>query len=460
MNILSKILFLVLLVVIPIASSWSQSKLQPTITAEEEVYSFAPMNNGSGPMWCRGNTSIVRIGDQLFASGLETLPDAKPLNNCLPLLFTKSDGQWQQVFRGTGRTREPAPIIRYNDGRILYSINPAITELDAYNGPTEPAVLEFNSATISNDPIKHLPTWDGNPEFSEHSYRTFVADADHNELFLMQNIMYDHAEWSFFDKNGEWSAQGKLKWPFEENYDKPQSVRLCYPAVALKDKQVFFAGVSDIQEPYNEWREFKHEITGQKWDYDFRRLFFTWSDDITTGKFHNWIEIASRDKTAGWITPWDMYVHDDGKVYVIWTERAIDERLRDKFFPEAKQRHALELAIIKDGEVIKRTTILRRNEGEDSPIPSGARLHLSKDNRLYVIYYANGNLDSKPVATNFITEIKMDGSIGETKQVNFETPFTNFFTATIRAGNQPSNIIDLFGQKGNTMRYGSVQLYQ
>ena len=74
----------------------------------------------------------------------------------------------------------------------------------------------------------------------------------------------------------------------------------------LRGRQVHFCGVSDIEEPYAKWRDYKLKLTGQKWDYDFRRLFYTWTDDITTGKFQPWVEIASRDKTCGWIDPGDL----------------------------------------------------------------------------------------------------------------------------------------------------------
>ena len=87
------------------------------------------------------------------------------------------------------------------------------------------------------------------------------------------------------------------------------------------------------------------------WDYDFRRLFFTWTPDVTTGKFRDWIEIASRDETAGWLFPADLWVSPGGDVHLLWTERAIDERLRQKFFPEAKQSHALNYAVVRDGKI-------------------------------------------------------------------------------------------------------------
>ncbi|MBM3477260.1 MAG: hypothetical protein FJX75_28670, partial [Armatimonadetes bacterium] len=59
----------------------SAQALQPRVEVEEDVYTYQGANNGSGPMWCHGSTCLVRIGERVFASGLETIPDAKPLNN-------------------------------------------------------------------------------------------------------------------------------------------------------------------------------------------------------------------------------------------------------------------------------------------------------------------------------------------------------------------------------------------
>lgn len=91
-------------------------------------------------------------------------------------------------------------------------------------------------------------------------------------------------------------------------YDKPEPVRICYPNVAVHDRAVHFFGVSDIIEPYKAWRDFKRELTGQQWDYDFRRLFYTWTRDITKEPFNKWVEIASRDKTCGRVFPGDLWL--------------------------------------------------------------------------------------------------------------------------------------------------------
>ena len=101
--------------------------LEPVVEAEEVVYSYVGADNGSGPMWCHGNSCVVRLGDAVLVSGLETITGAKPLNNCLPLLYTRGASGWKQVFKGTGRTREPCPLVAFPDGRVFMSINPTLT---------------------------------------------------------------------------------------------------------------------------------------------------------------------------------------------------------------------------------------------------------------------------------------------------------------------------------------------
>ena len=76
-------------------------------------------------MWCSGSTTLVRAGDRLFASGLETVPDAKPRNNCRWILFTRESYGWTRMrVDADGRTREPSPLAAFRDGRVFVSVNP------------------------------------------------------------------------------------------------------------------------------------------------------------------------------------------------------------------------------------------------------------------------------------------------------------------------------------------------
>ena len=437
--------------------------LRPVVEIEEDVYRYEPADNGAGPMWCGGSTCLVRIGEDVFASGLETLERFKPLNNCRWTLFRREATGWrlQQVDK-TGRTREPCPMACLPNGRLFLSVNPTLTRPDAYGGPSRPEILQFAAA----DPTKAfqtiLPRWQGQPQFTEHSYRSFAADGGRGELILFQNIGYTHAEWAFRDGEGRWGAHGRLVWPWGAEYDKPQPIRVCYPNVAMKDRAVHFCGVSDIVEPYTKWREYKGKITGRKWDYDFRRLFYTWCDDITAGKFHKWVEIASRDKTCGWITPRDLWVAPDGSVRLLWSERAIDTRLRKEFFPEARQSYALNYAAVQRGEVVCRRTLVVGGEGLSAEHPGAARFHVTPDSRLLVLYYVSGtNRAGERVSENRMVEIGPGHRAGPHVKVPMKHPFTSFFTATVRAGCLPSRTLDLLGEcvgSPRTIRYARITL--
>jgi len=435
----------------------------PVVEAEEDLYIYVGANNGAGPMWCFGSTCVARVGDKTFASGLETIEGAKPLNNTRWMLFVCDANGWRRVLKDDEhRTREPSPLVGLPDGRLLLSVNPTLTEPDTYNGPAQPQVLEFSAQAPGQAPTTLLPVWDGQPEFTEHSYRSFAADGPNGEMILLQNIGYTHAEWAFRDRDGKWSAAGKLVWPYGAEYEQPEPIRVCYPNVALKDRAVYFCGVSDIVEPNLKWRARKKEITGQEWDYDFRRLFFTWCPDITQGKFAEWVEVASREKTCGWISPCDLYVAPDGDVHVMWTERALDERLREEFYPGERQRHSLEYAVIRDRTVVLRKTLAEAGEGLGGEVPGQARFQVLPDGRLFVFRYVSGTgADGNAVSGNRLAEILPGGGMSESVVVPLQHPFSSFFTATPRGGSPPSAILELLGEspgESGTIRYARVRI--
>jgi len=440
------------------------AELDPQVEIEEDVYTYTDAKNGAGPMWCSGSTCLVRTAGQLFASGLETIPDAQPLNNCRWVLFARRTNGWEQVRADNeGRTREPAPLVAFADGRVFLSANPAIDSGAQPNGgPARPDVLQFNAREPGSAPVSLSPRWQANPPFSEHSYRSFAADAMAGEFVLFQNIGYTHAEWSFFDRAGQWSSQGQLKWPWGAEYDTPQPIRVCYPNVAIRDRNVHFVGVSDIIEPYRAWRDYKRQLTGQNWDYDFRRLFYTWSPDITREPFAEWIEIASRDKTCGWISPGDLWLGPDGDVHLVWMERAIDERLRDNFFPDARQSHTLNYARVRAGRVLERRTLLESTEDKPGLVGSAGRFHATTDNRLFVVHLATGSgSEGAPVIENRVLEIRSDGTFGAPVRLPLKRPFTSYFTTTVRGGSPASAALEMLGQREgatNTISYARVRL--
>ena len=433
------------------------------VICEEEVYPSINPNNGSGPLWCSGSSSIGRIGQTVYATEMALVADAKPLNNCTWKLLKRDANGWSVIHTDVKRTREPSPMAVFPArNEVFVSANPTLVkDMNQYAGPARPEVIRFASDLKPNTEI---PKWQGTPKFSEHSYRSFIADAATNELLLLNNIGYTHAEWSLRDAQGKWSAQGQLTWPIGSDYEKPRPIRLCYPTVALKNRTCWFCGVSDIVEPNSQWAAYKRELTKRTWDYDFRRLFFTWSKDITTNKFEPWLEIASCEKTCGWISQRDLYVAADQTVFILWSQRDIDTRLREKFFPDAKQANSLRIAVVRNGKVVSRQIISEVKEGETKPIWQCGRFHATPDGRLWVIAYVSGktieNGKSRFVNENRLVEIDSNGVAGPAVTVSIKNPIVSFFTASPRAGSLPDWRIDLYGSPsiGAGMRYAQLEI--
>lgn len=442
-----------------------RAALHPVVELEENVYTYTNANNGAGPMWCSGSTSLARSGDRLFAAGLETIPEAPPLNNCRWVLFERRPQGWERVYTdATKRTREPSPVVSLSDGRILVSANPTLQPPGTPNGgPAQPEIWQFSAALPLASPIRLVPEWQGVPKFTEHSYRTFVADAAAGEFILFQNIDYTHAEWTFRDRSGAWAARGQLSWPWGADYEKPQPIRVCYPNVGLKNRAVHFLGVSDIQEPNTAWREFKQQLTGQHWDYDFRRLFYTWTPDVTKQPFHEWIEIASREKTCGWISPCDLWLAPDGDVHILWTERAIDERLRAKFFPDLRQSNGLYYGLLREGRLVRKQTVAESTEEHPRVSGSAGRFQITPENRLFVAFFAAGReTNGAAVSGNRVVEVLASGELSAPESIALQQPFGSYFTATVRAGSPPSRWLEMLGPRNGlpqTISYARVRLY-
>jgi hypothetical protein len=174
------------------------------------------------------------------------------------------------------------------------------------------------------------------------------------------------------------------------------------------------------------------------------------------------VEIANRESTCGWISPGDLWVDPRGRVHLLWTERALDERLRPRFFPEAQQRHQLNYAIFRDGTVLQRRTLFEARENETREIPSAARFHATPDHRLFVICDVQGErADGSAVSENRIFELHPDGSPAPAQVLPFKQPFTSFFTATPRAGSTPTEYLDLLGtpaHRPNSINYARIRL--
>jgi hypothetical protein len=437
--------------------------LNPVVEVEETVYRFTSPDNGSGPIWCHGSTCLVRMGEEVFATSQELIPDAKRLSNTRWNLYQRASEGWKVKYQDTDhRTREPSPIAAWPKSNRLFVSTNAVTDPNKpIYGPTDPAIVEFDVQKPAKPISVFRPSWQGNPPFNDHSYRSFAADSAREELLLMHNIGYTHSNWALLDSEGQTVRAGQLKWPLAVYNGKTVPLRLCYPNVALKNRAVYFCGGGDIREPNEAWQKAKFEKTGRSWDYVFRRLFFSWTPDIAQKRFVPWVEIRSLDEMAGNLFPCDLYVGPDGRVHILWRENKLDLRIRDQFFPNALQVYRLAYAVVKDGKVIERRTLHESIEGKSALEVGDARFHINPDGRLLAVYYVFGtDSNGNAIHENRLTEITTEGNSSPVT-IPFEFPFRRFFTATVRAGSTVSDTIDLLGirkDKSGEVGYAAVKL--
>lgn len=430
----------------------------PRVEAEEEVYTFVPADNGAGPLWASGAPGMVRAGDTVFLTGLDTLPGVKPLHNCRWTLYRRARARWERVLADEqGRQREPCPLARWEDGRLFLSTNPTLTAPDTYSGPADPHLLVFSSRDLRRPPARFRPAWPGNPKLVEHTYRGLGVDAREGQLLLLHNngTGAPEAYWAFLGRDGQWRNQGVLRYP----------IRGCYPQVALRQGVAHVLAVGDIVEPVAEWRAWKFEASGgRKWDYVFRRLFYALNPDVASGDFGEVIEAANVEETAGHLTNLDLWLDPAGAAHLLYLKRNVaTPAFRDRFFPGLALRITLEYATVRDRRIAGVRTLLAGGDQDGSEIPVWGRFHATPDGRLFVIAAVRQDTPGAPPRhENRLLAIAPDGGSAPGQRAELRYPFVNFLTATERGGSRPSSFLDLAGicdgAPATTIRYARIRL--
>lgn len=455
-----------------------------SVKAEESVYSDRYSNNGASPMWCSNNTCVLRLGDEVFASGYERIPGAPPMNDCRWVLRQRTEEGWQRVQADErGRQREPCPLGRLPDGRLLLSSNPTLLPPDAAGGgPARPELLVFDAAQPVAPPKVWHPAWKETPPFNQHSYRTLAVDATAREMILFQNANYSHAEWALRTVDGDWIS-GQLPWPAYAPTDMApfgaSHARVNYPVVALNDRTVHFCGAA----AYDNWDRVKTAadlgldgdpnasgasgMGGRQRGNRFRRLLYAWTPAIGAEPFSAWIEIDNTFTDGGWLFATDMHVDDDGTIHLLWFRSPMLPTVRDVFYPDIKRIYRIEYATLRDGKMLTRRTLVTAGEGADPTIPTDLdqvgrpylldngetilgdaiptqRFHVTPDGRLFVVYYVS---DEAGLSENRMLEVLPDGMASRPVALPLKHPLTQFFTAGPRAGCAPSWTLDLLGHR-------------
>jgi hypothetical protein len=419
---------------------------------EEVVTRYTSANNGAGPMWCYGSTVIARQGGDVFLSVIETGKDVPPLCNTRWQLWHRTSNGWKlEQSEKEYRQREPCPIGIFHEGPVFLSVNPSTESAGTKYGPCMPLVLEFDPVNPAAPTKTHQPAWADGTYFTDHSYRGFAADGDNGDLLLLNiNARTSEQFVSYRDSHGKWHQKGTITFP----------IRSCYPQVALQDSAAHVMAIGDIVEPVKEWQQLKFEKLKRKWDYVFRRLFYTYTNDIRSTGFCAPIEIDTVEKTCGHIRNLDMYIDENGAAHLLYTKQPHQyEFIRDKYFPGEEMKTYLEYVIVKDGKVQLRQTLAERPDEPAGFEPSFGRFHISSEGELYVIATGTGIENGKPTYGNFFARIPADKSKPKFERILLKHPFGNFFTNTPRGGSKPSDIIDIFGIADDSpnLRYARIR---
>lgn len=456
-----------------------------TVITEEVVTRFSAADNGAGPLWAYGSTNIIRDGDAVYVSIIETGKDVPPLCNTRWQIWKRGDVGSEAETRKTEnrdtetsdqntleadawrivasereyRQREPCPIVRLGGGELLLSANPSITAPGTrYRAclPTVFSILGRSRLAIRSE----MPVWFEPANFNDHSYRGFAADAVRGEALLL-NIDKDTSAQhvSYRDPKGRWHARGKIEFP----------IRAAYPQVGLRDGSAHVMAIGDIREPNAEWQQLKRQVLKREWDYVFRRLFYTVTPDITRLRFAEPVEIDSVESTGGHILNLDMHIDAAGKVHLLYLKKPHQHAfLRDKYFPGARLIAKLEYVVLNQGRIVSRESIAQtpsdQAETQATPTladglePSFAKFHIAKNGRLFAVVAGTQIEAGKP--SSFVNVIVGLNPKQPERLLLLQHPFRRFFTSTPRAGAEPSDLIDIFGTADDVpnLRYAQLKV--
>jgi hypothetical protein len=442
---------LMLMVVGPnVAADDASPVMRPDV--EETVARTVPPENGAGPLWSYGAPLLVRQGDRVFTSVMETGKDVPRLCNTRWRLFRRGASGWDSPAHAVAfREREPCPLVLAAPDRLLLSVNPSTQPPGTEYGPCDPHLLRLSPEQPAGAPAVIRPAWTGHPHFTDHSYRGIAADRTTGGVLLLNIDATTSAQhWSYAGASGLFSHSGQIRFP----------IRSCYPQVALQGRAAHVLAIGDIVEPRAEWLTYKRDKTGQAWDYVFRRLFYAWTPDITKREFAAPVEIDSVEATGGSLVNLDLWLDRKGVAHLLYLKSNMTPVLRDRFFSGERIVISLEHVQVSNGRVIARSALVTGGEGREET-PQYGRLHATPEGKLVLVYATRVRLPggAEELQNRLLTVLPRSAAAPPIR-LWLRRPLTTFFTATERGGSRPSRILDLFGDvgDGSTLRYARFRL--
>ena len=251
---------------------------EPITEVEEVVATCKPPGNGAGPLWCYGAPLVVRQGDRVFASLMETGVGVPPPCNTRWRLYRRDAGGWQDVRHAADfREREPCPLASPGPGRLLLSVNPSTEPPGTQYGRCDPHLLRLRRpaprSAADRPPSRVVGDAPLRGPFLPGARRRCLARG---------RARPEHRRRDAAPSIGP-TAPARVSLPRSGTIRFP--IRACYPQVAIRDRSAHVLAIGDIVEPNEAWRAYKKKTTGSEWDYVFRRLFYARSPDLSAGRF-------------------------------------------------------------------------------------------------------------------------------------------------------------------------------
>lgn len=413
----------------------------------EMICPTKPFENGAGPTWCYGNSLICRVGNRVFVTNSHVNEDRLPYNRTHLELFEKEDGgEWKLVYSDEGvYQREPCYPLYLGNNRLAIVVNPTVRSYEKDEPsvfvPCVPSVYLFDIS----DGVKKIDTvrltWDDpGYEFFDHSYRSSAVDPENGNMIFANQYVIDmegYHCYSVVDQNFKPIRQGKLEYP----------ARSCYHNIAMKGKETYIFAIQDIHEPVKEWAQYKLEKTGNHWDYDFRRIYLSYSPDIEKEDFRAPITVCHRDDTCGWIGNLDCTFDANGDVWFLAACRSIwHDFMRDHFFPDTPLECTLELYRISKGEVKEKIVLDRSSEEDGKKASYGGTFHTASNGDVYLAW-SKGIKDGDTVLEAGTYLSRLD-ALNETP-VKLMDHIISPFGSKTRLGGIPCDTVDLYWVEGS-----------
>ena len=317
-----------------------------------------PFKNGADPLWCSGNSTIIRVGEDVFATNMRVFPErGRHSRTSLEVWAKRGSGSWQMEFFEEGvYQREPCPVMYIGGSVIGVTVNATNIvyppEEENIGALCTPKIYLFDVTDHLTLTQVVTPRFDDpDYELNDHSYRGHALDSANGDLFLVNKYCLGEGSahaWALLDKNYQTVRADKLVCP----------KRCCYHNIALHKGELYIFAVRDVEEFVPEWRDYKREVTGDEWDYDMRAIYLKYSPDIRRQDPGEQILIMDRDDTCGHVKNLDcMFTPEGDMLFVASSKRIWHDFMRARFFPNTPFDATLEFFRLRGGKVIDRQVL-------------------------------------------------------------------------------------------------------